>query len=180
LTFYAGLVIGAGIIGSIYGWALAESWHEVVHRVRSGRAATLRDGMKLDVFDRRKGQKRKFCGVYKLNAAETLSPTDTFELVIVPKHYALLQTLKEIVSRMGAAEFLLLTKNWRGTSEMDTILPRARYVYGDAKVGGTFSGGTLIAALKAMQRKRRLCLLQQASKPDFIRTCCTTFGFNMR
>ena len=45
------LVVGAGIIGSIYGWALAESGHEVVHLVRSGRAAILRDGMKLDVLD---------------------------------------------------------------------------------------------------------------------------------
>lgn len=50
------LVVGAGIIGSIYGWALAESGHEVVHLVRSGRAAILRDGMKLDVFDRCKGE----------------------------------------------------------------------------------------------------------------------------
>ena len=145
------LVIGAGIIGSIYGWALAESGHEVVHLVRSGRAATLRGGVTLDIFDRRKGHKRKFCGLYKLNAAETLSPTNTFELVIVPvKHYALLQTLKEIVPRMGAAEFLLLTQNWHGTSDMDAFLPRARYVYGDAKAGGTFSGGILVAALKAI------------------------------
>ena len=114
------LVVGAGIIGSIYGWALAESGHEVVHLVRSGRAATLCDGMKLDVFDRRKGHKRNFCGLYKLDAVETLSPTDTFELVIVPvKHYALRQTLKEIVPRLGAAEFLLLTQNWRGTEEID-------------------------------------------------------------
>jgi 2-dehydropantoate 2-reductase len=145
------LVVGAGIIGSIYGWALAESGHEVVHLVRSGRAATLRDGMKLDVFDRRKGHKRNFCGLYKLDAVETLSPTDTFELVIVPvKHYALRQTLKEIVPRLGAAEFLLLTQNWRGTEEIDAFLPRPRYIYGDAKAGGMFSGSTLVAALKAI------------------------------
>jgi ketopantoate reductase len=45
---------------------------------------------------------------------------------------------------------LLLTQNWRGTKETDSILPRTRYVYGDAKAGGTFSGGTLVAALKAI------------------------------
>jgi len=145
------LVVGAGIIGSIYGWALAESGHQVVHLVRSGRAATFRDGMTLDLFDRRKGHKRNFSGRYKPDAVETLSSTGTFELVIVPvKHYALLQTLKEIVPRLGTAEFLLLTQNWRGTEEIDSILPRPRYVYGDAKAGGTFSGGTLVAALKAI------------------------------
>ena len=92
------LVVGAGIIGSIYGWALAESKHHVVHLVRSGRAAGLRDGMALDVFDRRKGHKRNFQGLYRLDSVETVSPTDNFELVIVPvKHYALLQSLKEFV-----------------------------------------------------------------------------------
>jgi ketopantoate reductase len=60
------------------------------------------------------------------------------------------ETLKEIVPRADSAEFLLLTQNWRGTEEIDSILPRPRYVYGDAKAGGTFSGVTLVAALKAM------------------------------
>lgn len=147
------LVVGAGIIGSIYGWALSESGHHVVHLVRSGRAAALRGGLEVDVFDRRKVRKRKFCGLYRLDAVETLSPTDSFEFVIVAvKHYALLQTLREIVPRAGAAEFVLLTQNWRGVAEIDPILPRARYVYGDAKAGGTLSGGKLVAAPAGSQQ----------------------------
>jgi 2-dehydropantoate 2-reductase len=145
------LVVGAGIIGSIYGWTLADGGHHVVHLVRSGRSAALGSGLKLTVIDRRKGQKRNFRGLYRLSAVETLLPDETFELVIVPvKHYALAATLKEIVPRAGSAEFLLLTQNWRGTADIDTILPRTRYVFGDAKAGGTFSEGTLVAALKAI------------------------------
>jgi 2-dehydropantoate 2-reductase len=145
------LVIGAGIIGSIYGWALAESGHHVVHLVRSGKAAALRDGLMLDVFDRRRKHKRNFRGLYRLNAVETLSATDAFELIIVAvKHYALTGALKELVPQSGAADFLLLTQNWRGTADIDPILPRTRYVYGDAKAGGSFFEGTLIAALKAI------------------------------
>ena len=145
------LVVGAGIIGSIYGWALAESGHQVVHLMRSGRAVGLREGMALDVFDRRKGHKRNFRGLYALNAVETLSATDAFELIIVPvKHYALVETLKGIVPRAGAAQFLLLTQNWRGIAEIDPILPRTRYVYGDAKAGGTITNGKLVAALSAI------------------------------
>ena len=125
------LVIGAGVIGSIYGWALAESGHHVLHFVRSGRAAALRDGIVLDLFDRRKGHKRNFRGVYRLNAVETLPPTNTVELVIVPvKHYELVPTLREIVPLFNVAEFLLLTQNWRGVEEIDSILPRPRYIYG--------------------------------------------------
>jgi 2-dehydropantoate 2-reductase len=145
------LVIGAGIIGSIYGWALAESGNRVVHLVRPGRAAAFRDGMPLDMFDRRKRHKRRFRGLYRLEAVETISPTDAFELIVVPvKHYALVETLEEIVPQAGTAEFLLLTQNWRGTAEIDTILPRTRYVFGDAKAGGTFAGGKLTTTLKAL------------------------------
>jgi hypothetical protein len=54
------------------------------------------------------------------------------------------------VPQAGSADFLLLTQNWRGTAEIDTILSRSRYVYGDAKAGGTFSGGGLIATLSAI------------------------------
>jgi ketopantoate reductase len=35
-------------------------------------------------------------------------------------------------------------------NDIDPILPPTRYIYGDAKAGGTFSGGTLVAALKAL------------------------------
>lgn len=102
------LVIGAGIIGSIYGWALAESGHHVVHLVRSGRAAALLDGLPLDMFDRRKGHKQNFRGLYRLNAVEALPTAESFELVILPvKHYALMETLKGIVPRAG------LDRRWR-------------------------------------------------------------------
>lgn len=145
------LIVGTGIIGSIYGWALADGGHRVVHLVRSGRSAALGSGLKLDIIDRRKGHKRNFRGLYRLDAVETLRSDETFELVIVPvKHYGLAANLKEIVPRVGSAEFLLLTQNWCGTTDIDPILPRTRYVYGDAKAGGTFSEGTLVAALKAI------------------------------
>ena len=145
------LMVGAGIIGSIYGWALSDSGHDVVHLVRRGRAAELRDGMTVDMLDLRKGRKRRFRGAYKLTATESVSPADGFELVVVPvKHYALVETLKELVPAAGGGDFFLLTQNWRGTAEIDPVLPRTRYVYGDAKAGGAFSAGTLIAALKAI------------------------------
>ena len=49
------LAVGAGIIGSLYGWALTEGRHQVAHLVRSGTAAALRDDVSFDMFDRRKG-----------------------------------------------------------------------------------------------------------------------------
>ena len=145
------LVVGAGIVGTIYGWALAERGHRVVHLVRSGRAAALGNGLTIDLFDKREGRKRSLRGLYKLMAVEALTRANSFELIVVPtKHYALAETLGEIVPHAGTADFLLLTQNWRGTAEIDAIVSRSSYVYGDAKAGGAFSAGELIATLSAI------------------------------
>jgi ketopantoate reductase len=54
------------------------------------------------------------------------------------------------VPHADQADFLLLTQNWRGTKEVDAILPRARYVYGDAKAGGMYSAQTLVSTLASV------------------------------
>ena len=71
------LIVGAGIAGTIYGWARTENGSHVVHLVRSGRASALCDGVVVDLLDRRKGRKRNYRGLYKLKVVETLSPADT-------------------------------------------------------------------------------------------------------
>jgi ketopantoate reductase len=73
------LIVGAGIVGTIYGWALARSGHHVIHLVRSGRAAALSNGLSIDLFDKRKGQQRRFRGLYKLTAVKALPPANSLE-----------------------------------------------------------------------------------------------------
>jgi 2-dehydropantoate 2-reductase len=150
-SFMKILIVGAGIIGSIYGWAFAEAGHDVIHLVRPGKAAQFKDGIKIDMYDTRKGHKRDFVGHYAIRVTEALQPSNGYELVIVPtKHYRLTETLKPIAPLIGNADFLLLTQNWDGTQEIDAILSQSRYVYGDAKAGGAFEGETLIATIASM------------------------------
>jgi 2-dehydropantoate 2-reductase len=145
------VVVGAGIIGTIYGWALSQAGHEVVHFVRPGKAALLRSGVSMDLFDRRKGRKRYFRGQYPLKATEAISLSDHYQLVIVPtKHDQLEAALAQLVPSAGQADFVLLTQNWRGAQSIDSILPRDRYVFGDAKAGGTYSAGILVSTLKSL------------------------------
>jgi 2-dehydropantoate 2-reductase len=145
------LVVGAGIIGTIYGWALSEGGHQVVHLVRPDKAARFRNGIPMDIFDRRMRKKRYYRGQYHLVVTEAISSSDPYEVIIVPtKHYQLEDALTQLVPHVGRADFLLLTQNWRGIAKVDKILPRDRYVYGDAKAGGTFSGDTLISALASV------------------------------
>ncbi len=142
------LIVGAGIIGSIYGWAFAEAGHDVTHLVRPGKAEKFANGMPIDMLDMRKGHKKSFNGHYPICITETVRLSDGCELVLVPtKHYHLLEALKQIVPQIGNADYFLLTQNWEGTEAIDAILPPSRYVFGDAKAGGTFEDGTLVATL---------------------------------
>ena len=140
------LMVGAGIIGSIYGWALAQAKHEVVHLVRPGKSKQFAPGIAIDMLDNRKRYK-SFVGRYALQTTEQLKPTDNFDLVIVPtKPYQLLEALEKIVPQTHA-DFLLLTQNWDGVQAIDALLSPSRYVYGDAKAGGSYQNGTLVATI---------------------------------
>jgi 2-dehydropantoate 2-reductase len=145
------LVTGAGVIGTIYGWALSEAGNRVVHYVRPGKAARFRNDVPMDVLDGRKGHARYFRGPYPIQVTETISSADGHDVVIVPtKHYQVEEALAQLVASTGQADFLLLTQNWRGTETLDSLLPRTRYAYGDAKAGGAFKGDTLVAALASV------------------------------
>jgi len=145
------LIVGAGIVGTIYGWAFAEAGNDVTHLVRPGKAARFKDGVQIDMYDVRKGYKRNFLGHYPIHVTETIQAADGYELVIVPtKHYHLLDALKQIVPQAGNTDYWLLTQNWEGTAAVDAILPPDRYVYGDAKGGGTYKGNTLIATISSV------------------------------
>jgi 2-dehydropantoate 2-reductase len=145
------LIVGAGIIGTIYGWAFAEAGHEVIHFVRPGRASRYQNGIEVDMLDMRKRRKRDIIGHYPIRVTETVQPSDGYELVIVPtKHYQLLEALKQLVSQTGNADYFLLTQNWDGTESIDAILPPSRYVFGDAKAGGTFHGDQLVATISSI------------------------------
>ena len=145
------LIIGAGVIGTIYGWATSEAGHDVVHVVRPGRASRLAQGVTLNMFDKRQGHEKKNVCRYDIKVVESLDPSSDFEIVIVPiHHYELVDTIKQFVPQVKDADFLLLTQNWHGTKDVDSILPQNRYAYGDAKAGGIFRDNGLVATISTI------------------------------
>lgn len=141
------LIVGAGIIGTTFGWALAEGGHDVTHFVRKGKSGLFPNGAQIDMLENRKG-KKNFIGRYDIKLTETLAPSDGYEAVIVPtKPYQLLDVLKQIVPLTEAADYLLLTQNWNGTAEIDAVLPQSRYIFGDAHAGGVWKADLLIATI---------------------------------
>ncbi|HMK46101.1 MAG TPA: 2-dehydropantoate 2-reductase N-terminal domain-containing protein [Methanocella sp.] len=140
------LVVGTGVIGTIYGWALAESGNEVVHYVRKGKKDACNGGIKVQMLDERKGRPKHGKFTYYPACAEDV-PEDV-ELVIVPVgSHQLEAVLLELSPKLGKAQFLIMSSNWQGTDHIDRILSRDRYLLGYADGGGTYREGMLLANL---------------------------------
>lgn len=137
------LIVGTGVIGTIYGWALAESGAEITHFVRPGKAQQFTRGVELDVLDERKGHPASQITHYNIHCVEEVCPADGYELVIIPVNanqvMDVLRTLIPFVSENTT--FLLFTSNWDGVAEIDALLSRKRYLMGYADGGGTIREG---------------------------------------
>ncbi len=132
------LIVGTGIIGVIYGWALSEAGVNVTHFVRKGRKERFKGGVTLDLLDERKGHPKNNTTKYQLKCVEELASSDGYELIIVPTNVHQTETaLKMLVPVSGQAVFLVFSGNWEGTAFIDRLLPRERYLLGYADGGGT-------------------------------------------
>jgi ketopantoate reductase len=145
------LIIGAGVVGSIFGWALTAGGQDVTHFIRQGRFGQFKKGMRVDLVDRRPNHKKHTLENYPIKVTETILPEEHFDLIIVPtKHYTLEQTLQQVVPLTKGSDYLLLTQNWQGTEEIDQWIDPAHYCFGDAKAGGSFIENTLTCTIKAI------------------------------
>ena len=71
-----------------------------------------------------------------------------WDLVIVPtKPHQLLDALATTVPQTVGAGHLLLTQNWTGTAEIEGVIPRNRFGFGELHVGGSIVDGTLVGAI---------------------------------
>jgi len=135
------LVVGTGVIGTIYGWALAEAGVEVTHLGRPGHPTGVVP-LRLDVLDERKGHVANNVTTYHARLMDAVGPSDGFELVIVPvPAHQLEDALSSLAGRMGDALFLIMSSNWDEPAAIDRIMPRERYLLAYADGGGTIRDG---------------------------------------
>jgi ketopantoate reductase len=144
------LIVGTGIIGVVYGWALVQAGVDVTHFVRKGRKDQCKDGVNLDLLDERKGHSKYNLTKYALKYVEEISPSDRYELIIVPTNmHQTEEALKTLIPASGKAVFLILSGNWEGTECIDQLLPKDRYLMGYADGGGTIREGAYWVTLGA-------------------------------
>jgi 2-dehydropantoate 2-reductase len=145
------LVIGRGVVGTIYGWALSKAGVDVTHVVRK---EGLPDTDTLDLLDLRPGSPKNTRVSYAPKTVTQISPSDGFDLVIVAtKHYQAAQAIDQYLPGAPRATFLLFTANWDGPGEIDRLLPRSSILWGySAASGGPDDQGILIATVNATVR----------------------------
>jgi 2-dehydropantoate 2-reductase len=145
------LIIGRGVVGTIYGWALSKAGIDVTHVVRKeGLPAT----DTLDLLDLRTGYPKHLRVSYAPKTIGQINPSDGFDLVIVAtKHYQAAQAIQQYLPDAPRATFLLFTANWDGTEEIDRLLPRSSILWGYAEAtGGVDAHGILIATVNPAVR----------------------------
>ena len=146
------LVVGLGVIGTGYGWAFAEAQHEVTHLVRAGRSKGA-GRLYLDILDMRPGRPRWKKAIYRPTVAESVSPSDRFDFVLVPvKHYELAAAVRELKDVQPDGRFVLLSANWDGPGAVDEVLPREQYLWAYPASTGGHDGDLLVFNLSPQYR----------------------------
>jgi len=145
------LIIGRGVVGTVYGWALKQAGIDVMHVVRK---EGLPDTATLEVLDLRPGYPKNARVTYAPKTVGQIDPSDGFDLAIVAtKHYQAAQAIRQYLPGAPRATFLLFTANWDGTAEIDQLLPRSSVLWGYAAAsGGPDAEGVLIMTVNPTVR----------------------------
>jgi 2-dehydropantoate 2-reductase len=142
------LIIGAGVIGTIYGQALAEAGHQVTHCVRKGKAAGYAGGVTLHLLDGRAEAREDRTIHYPMRTVEQFGPNDRYDLILVSvRHYQLESVLPLLAAFAGQTDILFFNSLWSDFSPIDRCLPRKQYLWGYPVAGGAIDGATLNGAL---------------------------------
>lgn len=135
------LIIGCGVIGSIFGDILSKSRNNVCHYIRSSeKAEKLKNGIELQLFDgREKIETDSYRSVYIPQITSELK-NDDYELVIVSVNSHQLEgLLQEIKGRFNGATFLLFNNYWDEAEMVEKYLPGEKYIFGIPASGGGFA-----------------------------------------
>jgi ketopantoate reductase len=138
------LIVGLGVIGSTYGWALSEKGIDVTHFVRKGRKEKAQSGIFLDIYDTRPHHVEFQKITYEPHLIEEIAQGDHYDYVIVPtRHYQSAVAVSDLKDQLPDSVFFMFTANWEGPQAIDALLERSRYLWGYPASTGGFHEGVL-------------------------------------
>ncbi len=144
------LLIGRGVVATLYGRVLHAAGHHVEFLVRPGRAARYGDAVRLDWIDgRRRPLGRRVRETFPTTLRESVGPDDAFDLVVLSVgHHQLADAAASLAPRIGDATVLVLGNVWDEPFAAVAPLPPDRVVLGFPQAGGGFTpDGVLTGAM---------------------------------
>lgn len=134
------LMLGRGVIATIYGQAFQHSGHQVDHLVRPGRAAEYGDSVQTDVIDGRRGPLgRRIRSTSPTRLVESIDTGDAYDLVVLSVgHHRLQEAVGALAPRIGDATVLVLGNVWDEPLAAVAPLAADRVLFGFPGAGGGF------------------------------------------
>ncbi len=142
------LVVGAGVIGSVYGAKLFTAGHDVVLLARGGRLADLRRSGGVVLLDAQTGQQK----VVPVPVVAAPQRSDRFDLVVVPvRRDQLAETLPLLIGLSGGPDVLFFGNAAGRVGELATALG-GRALFGFPAAGGVRDGAVIRYVLIRQQK----------------------------
>ena len=143
------LVFGAGVIGTLYGWAFEGAGHSVSLLVRPGHEDRWTNGINLQILDARGGKEQEVGALYRPHIVTSFAAEDGYDVVIEAVRYSQVEeVLPDLVANLGQAILLLYSNNWQGLDAIGRLLPKGRCVLGLPVAGGAMVNDVLDGALQ--------------------------------
>jgi len=140
------LMVGRGVITSLYGWALERAGHHVEFLVREGRAAAYGEEIDLDLLDaRRLPWGKRVTGRWPVRLRESLEPDHDFDLIVLSvQHYSFAQATASLRTRVGNATVLVFNNLLEEPLTAIEHLPADQVAWGFPGAGGGFADGDVL------------------------------------
>lgn len=140
------LVLGAGSVGTVTGWALASAGHDVTLYVRPGTKARRAPQLHFSVQDRRPPNVRPPSTEWRPNYVEAF-PSGGVDLVLVAlKNFQVREALPLLAGNAGRADIVFFGNLWDEVEEIERALS-GRYLFGFPHFGGTLEHERWFGAL---------------------------------
>ena len=142
------LIYGAGVIGTSYGWQLAEAGQDVTLLVRPGKKAALQGGICIHCRDERSKPSRQVETVFHPRLVEAFRPDDGYDLILVcVKSNQLEEVLPVLAQNSGSADILFFQNNWWGDQKIRAQLQAEQYFFGFSRLVGGWRTGSSVECI---------------------------------
>ena len=131
------LIIGAGVIGSVYGGLLARKRNEVTFLARKNRVAELsKHGLLLNWLKSGKEEK-----ITRFEVIESLSETDEYDFIFVTVRHENLDSIYPLLQNNCSENIVFMVNNPEGSAEYSRHIEKERIILGFPGAGGEINNG---------------------------------------